>query len=226
MAIQIDKTPAYLLHRRPYRDTSLLVDVFTEPYGRLTVIAKGARRPKSPFRASLQLFQPLLLQAQGHGELATLYKADIAQPLPPLPADRLAWGFYLNELLYHLLKRNDQAPEIFQQYHRLIHTLALQTSTATDLRYFELHLLTHLGYGLPLSDIEADGHYLYDVDQGFTASRLPADQRNVHAGEDLQALANEALTTPEQQKTAKAILRQALQHLLGNKTLKSRDMLR
>lgn len=226
MALQLDKALAYVLHRRPYRDTSSLIEFFTQEYGRISVIAKGAKRAKSPLKSSLQLFQPLLIQARGKGELASLYRVDIAQPLPTLKADRLAWGFYLNELLYRLLKRHDEAPEIFSHYHQLLQKLTTEDSSPVDLRYFENQLLTYLGYGLPLYNLSETENYLFDPELGLKPTSLPVDHRKIFSGRALLALATQELIEPEHQQSAKQLLRQALQHLLGDKPLKSREMLR
>jgi DNA repair protein RecO (recombination protein O) len=223
---------AFILHRRPYRDTSLLLELFSRNEGRVTVVAKGARRPKSTLKNAVQLFQPLQVSWQGQQELANLIYAEIEQSLPPFPAQYLPWGFYLNELIYRLLGKFDPYPELFDYYEQLITNLAHNQAHEKQLRLFERELLTELGYGLQLTQ-EADTHLPLDATAYYHfipthgPVRTQIDERNhyVFQGKTLLALANNELNERETLHDAKRLLRLALNALLGDKPIKSRELL-
>ena len=222
----------FVLHRRSYRDTSLLIDLFTETTGRITVIAKGAKRPKSPLRHALQMFQPLYIDWVGKGELLTLRTAEINQPLPQIPAEYIAWGFYLNELLYRLLGKHEALPTLFTLYRNLLHKLTNKNVTEIDLRYFEKELLSNLGYGLSLEHdatsheaLQADSFYLFDPEFGLTLTRFSETNNKIFSGSHLLALANNELKNKEDCLSAKKLLRHAINHLLNYRPLKSREMI-
>src|SRR5512141_36397 len=153
----------YVLHTYPYRETSLILQVWTEKHGRLGLVAKGARRPKSASRAVLVPFQPLTLDWFGRGELRTLKTAEPTAPATPLAGQSLLSAFYLNELLLKLTTRDDPHEGLFAAYDdainglRLISRQARQDRVEPVLRRFELRLLQELGYALELTR-EAGGH--------------------------------------------------------------------
>lgn len=148
---------AFVLHTRPYRDTSLLVDFFTLDAGRVTAVARGARGPKSRLKGLLQPFVPLLINWYGKTELVTLGGADANGASITLNGDVLISGMYLNELLMRLLTRFDPLPHLFEQYNRTIIALSQKQLPELCLRLFELNLLNELGYGLRLNC--ADGSH-------------------------------------------------------------------
>jgi DNA repair protein RecO (recombination protein O) len=147
--------PAYVLHRRSYGETSLLVEAFTAEYGRVGLVAKGARRGR--LQAILQPFQPVLLSWSGRGELRTLTGAEPQGAMPSLAGRTLFSGFYLNELLLKLLAREDPHPELFARYSESLAGLAADEEWS--LRLFERDLLRGLGYGLSL-DYDGAGELL------------------------------------------------------------------
>src|ERR1700675_5081227 len=149
--------PAFVLHAHPYRETSLIVEAFTADYGRVALVARGAKRPRSELRGVLQAFQPLTLSWAGGGELKTLIRAEWRSGLPLVSGSALLCGFYLNELLLKLLPREDAHPQLFNDYQDALARLAAGADQATVLRRFELRLLAELGYALPLT---------HDVDTG------------------------------------------------------------
>ena len=113
----------YVLHTYPYRETSLILQVWTEKHGRLGLVAKGARRPKSASRSVLIPFQPLVLDWFGRGELRTLKTAEPASPATPLGGQSLLSAFYLNELLLKLTTRDDPHEGLFAAYDDAINAL-------------------------------------------------------------------------------------------------------
>jgi DNA repair protein RecO (recombination protein O) len=116
--------PAFVLHAYPYRETSLIVEAFTRDFGRVAVVARGAKRPRSELRGLLQGFQPLFLSWSGQQELKTLLKAEWRGGLPRVGGAALLCGFYLNELLLKLLPREDPHPDVFADYETALGDLA------------------------------------------------------------------------------------------------------
>src|SRR4249920_914619 len=112
-----DDQPAFVLHTFAYRETSVIVEAFTANYGRVALVARGAKRPRSELRGLLQGFQPLLLSWAGQQELKTLIKAEWRGGLALPRGSALLCGFYLNELLLKLLPREDPHPELYDEYH-------------------------------------------------------------------------------------------------------------
>ncbi|MCX7177548.1 MAG: DNA repair protein RecO, partial [Proteobacteria bacterium] len=148
---RIDGQVAYILHSYAYSETSLILDVFARDYGRLPLLARGARRPRSALRGVLQAFQPLELGWFGAGEVRTLARAEWLGGMPMLGGTGLMLGYYLNELLMKLLPREDAHAVLFEAYATTLHTLSHgSTSSAACLRQFEKALLRELGYGIAL----------------------------------------------------------------------------
>src|SRR5690349_19378015 len=149
-----DDQVGYVLHAYPYRETSIIVEAFTAEHGRVGLVARGARRPRSELRGLLQAFQPLTLAWAGAGELKTLVRAEWRGGMPLPGGAALLCGFYLNELLLKLLPREDAHPALFAQYEDALRSLAGQAGAAEQavvLRRFELRLLSELGYALTLT---------------------------------------------------------------------------
>src|SRR5436190_23870238 len=143
--------PAFVLHAYAYRETSLIVEAFTHAFGRVALVAKGAKRPRSEMRGLLQAFQPLMLSWTGGGELKTLTKVEWRGGLPLVTGAALLCGFYLNELLLKMLPREDPHPDLFGDYRSTLERLAVSSEHAPVLRQFEVRLLAALGYALPLT---------------------------------------------------------------------------
>src|SRR6478672_7918420 len=149
-----DDEPAFVLHTYPYRETSLIVEALTERAGRVAMVARGAKRPRSELRGVLQAFQPLALSWAGAGELKTLAKAEWRGGLPLPAGAALLCGFYLNELLLKLLPREDPHPALFAHYEDALRALTEHSTGAAQavvLRRFELKLLAEVGYALALT---------------------------------------------------------------------------
>jgi DNA repair protein RecO (recombination protein O) len=226
--MRIHLQPAYILHQRPYRETSLLLDVFTRDHGRLSLIARGVRKQKSLLRGILQLFNPLLISFQGKSELMTLSSAELNGAPSMLRGNCLLSGFYLNELLIRLLQKNDPYSQLYTVYqHTLLelHHVKLQQKT---LRLFEKKLLAELGYGLQLdqAQLEADNYYRYFPEQGFVLcdKTETEPQYMIFSGKSLLAMATEQLDDETILKDAKRLMRLTLESLLGSQPLQSRKL--
>ena len=223
--------PAYVLHQYNWRETSRVVELFSRDHGRLGVVARGARRARSPWRAALRPFQPLLVSWSGGGELATLIGAESAAAAPALSGTALMSGFYLNELLLRLLPRHDPQPGLYAYYTRTLERLMV--SAAPALRLFEKNLLAALGYGLNLEcdaatgePLQSDCRYLYAPERGpLTTNGAAGPGLNV-SGATLLALAEENLEQVEQLREAQRLLRAMLDSLLGERPLKTREVMR
>src|SRR5687767_4384859 len=168
-----DAQPAFVLHSYPFKETSLVVELFSRDFGRVAVVARGARRPKSVLRGVLLAFQPLLVSWSGKGELHTLIRAEWHGGYHPLRGLSLICGFYLNELMLKLLARHDAHERLFATYAATLLDLAPGDEQARILRAFEKNLLSELGYAVTLDrDIEsgqpiaAEQRYEYLLERG------------------------------------------------------------
>jgi len=219
--------PAFVLHRRLYRETSLLLDVFSLDYGRVSLIAKGVRQHRSANRALLQSYRPLLLSWQGKTELMTLTGVE-GEGIPfALRGECLLAGFYLNELLMYLLPKQDAHPNLYAIYHHTLMQLQTPTLQQQVLRIFEKRLLEELGYGLQLGgEWLAEDFYQYFPEQGFKRYELQSDEIpwTVFSGKSLLALMTETLDNEGTLKEIKRLMRLAFKPLLIGKTLKSREL--
>lgn len=237
METRVQLQPAYVLHRRPFQNSSLLVDFFCLDYGLVRAVARGARRDKSRYRPYLQPFQPLLVSFTGRGEVKTVTGVDSGLGAIRLEGERLFSGLYLNELLTRLLMNHVEHTDLYKSYQDTL--LALQGESAIEptLRRFELTLLSELGYGINLDTdcrsqqpITADGEYHFTPDIGFERAREgvgepPASQSpRRFRGADLVALRQLDLSEEESSRAAKRLLRLALNAHLGDKPLHSRNL--
>ena len=225
--------PAFVLHSYPFRETSLILDVFSRQHGRLAIMARGARRPRSALRGVLMNFQPLLLSWFGKGEVRTLHSAEWQGGQPYLQGTALMCGFYLNELLLNLLARDDPHEQLFDYYRATLHRLAHETDHAAALRCFEKHLLQELGYALALereagSDkaIRQEVCYRYAVERG----PLP-DDGDVRIGlpvlgKTLLDMAADDYADPVTAQQSKQLMRALLNHHLGGKILHTRELVK
>jgi DNA repair protein RecO (recombination protein O) len=236
-----DDEPAFVLHAYPYRETSLIVEAFTPGHGRVALVARGAKRPRSEMRGLLQAFQPLTLSWSGTGELKTLHKAEWRGGLPLPGGSALLCGFYLNELLLKLIAREDPHPALFDEYATALRALAERTvagEQATILRGFELRLLAELGYALPLTHdvesgaaIDAGGRYHYVFDRGprsvpAQVAREPGPRWPTIRGATLLALSARTFPDAEVAAEAKRLMREVLDHYLEAKHIFSRRVVR
>jgi DNA repair protein RecO (recombination protein O) len=226
-----DHQLAYVLHSYPYRETSLIVEVFTQNLGRIPLVARGARRPRSAVRGLMMAFQPLALSWFGKGELRTLKGAEWQCGQPPLAGSSLMCGFYLNELLLRLLPRDDPHPQLFRHYQETLQALGKGEPQPVALRRFEKRLMHELGYALMLEheaqsgqEIEPDAVYYYEVEQGPV--RESARQNSVQLlGRTLLDLARDDYSDPTTLAQAKQLMRALISHQLGSELLQTRQLL-
>ncbi len=224
--------PAYVIHRRPFRNTSLLVDFFCLDHGRIAAVARGARRGKSRMQGLLQAFQPLRISFSGRGEVKTLVNAESAGAAVALKGERLFSGFYVNELLSRLLHDHVQHPRLYQAYRETLDALANTDLLERVLRRFELELLAELGYAVNLTSdcrrhepIAEKKSYRYLPDVGFEeAHEDENDGKRIFVGAHLLALSRLELENAETAASAKRLLRQALEVHLGGRPLHSRTL--
>ncbi|MBU3069920.1 DNA repair protein RecO [Aestuariicella sp. G3-2] len=227
--MRVELQPGYILHSRPFRDTSLILDCLTEDYGRLSLIAKGARSAKSRQRQLCQPFTPLLLSWQGKSSLKTLTSIESRQLPLGLKGEFLFSGLYLNELLTRLVPEQDSCPEIYQSYEVALGQLADMLPLEPVLRAFELRMLEDLGYHLDLSrdadglDLRAEEMYQWWPEQGW---RLASDTLTAQSfpGVHLQAMREGDFQDPQTQRSAKVLTRILFKPLLGERPLQSRKL--
>ena len=223
--------PAWILHHYPYRDSSLLLEVFSREHGRLGLVARGARTSKSRWRGMLQAFRPLLLSWSQRGELGTLTGAEPCAGIA-LPGTRnLMSAWYLNELLMRLLTRHDPHPRLFAAYEQAL--LALDVAEQPTLRVFEKHLLQELGYGLLLDNeaesglpVVADALYEYRLQSGPVACDVRRDDGVFLHGSSLLALHAERLDDVTACQEVKHLMRAVLSLYLGSRPLRTREVAR
>ena len=229
-----DDQAAFVLHAHPYRETSLIVEALTADYGRVALVARGAKRPRSELRGVLQAFQPLTLSWAGAGEIKTLIRAEWRGGLPLVAGSALLCGFYLNELLLKMLPREDAHPQLFRDYQDTLGKLADGAEQAPALRQFEIQLLAQLGYALPLTH-EADSglpvdpaaRYYYAFDRGpRTVAAEPERRYPLVRGTTLLALAQQDFSAPDAAVEAKRLMREVLDHYLERRAIFSRRVVR
>jgi DNA repair protein RecO (recombination protein O) len=220
--------PAYVLHARAYRESSLLLEVLSRDHGRTAMVARGARRAKSRLRNTLQPFRPLLLSWSGRGDLGTLTAGEQVAAPPGLQGESLYCGLYLNELLMRLLHRGDPHPEVFERYRQVLGELAAGTAPQGLLRLFEKQLLAAVGYALMLdheagSDRPLDGKARYDYRPGQGPVRIgeaSASRGLGVSGSALLALRDERIAE-EQLPELRRLMRRVIGYHLGDKPLAS-----
>lgn len=231
--MRITLQPAFILHHRPYRETSLILDLLTQDHGRISVIARGVRTARSRTRALLQPFTPLLVTWQGKSELMTMGAVE-AQGAPiQLRGDHLLSAFYLNELLIRILHKHDPHPQLYTLYQTTLLELHSAQTTQKTLRLFEKKLLEELGYSPQLQyDIPhgnpfvAEQHYQFYPEQGFELFQEGGSVADtfLFAGKSLIALATEQLDDEQSLRDAKRLMRILLAPLLGSQPLQSRKL--
>ncbi|HMV00774.1 MAG TPA: DNA repair protein RecO [Rhodocyclaceae bacterium] len=230
---KVDGQPAFVLHAYPFRETSLIVEAFTREFGRMALLARGARRPRSALRGLLMAFQPLELAWAGKGEVLTLMKVEWQGGIPLLRGEALFCGYYLNELLMHLLPREDAHERLFDRYRDILGHLAADPGgkvKEADLRAFEKALLQELGYGLTL-DHDSDGrpitaaaHYHYRMEQGPVRLAHADEAEDAVRGQTLIDLAAEDFADSRSRAEAKQLMRTLMAYYLSGKELETRKI--
>jgi len=218
--------PAFVLHSRPYRETSLLVELFTEDCGRVAVVARGIRKARSKTAALLQPFMPLLVSWFGKGELVTLSQVEAKGFIGLLRGKNLHCGLYLNELLLRLLPKHDAHAPLFAIYQQTLVQLQ-ESASEKHLRLFEKKLLEEIGYGLPLKNAQEfteTASYRFDHELGFLACEEGKSLPGVFSGRILNALLHEHFEDSQVLAEIKRLMRFVFSALLGNRPLQSRRL--
>lgn len=229
--MRITHQSVYVLHRRPYRESSLLLDVFSRRHGRVMLLAKGIRQLKSRHRCAMTQFSLLSMSWAGRGELPVLTQSENDGPATFLQGPHRLCGFYVNELLLKLLHRYDPHVELFDAYHDLMDLLGTGMNTEAGLRLFEKKLLKELGYALDLEH-ESDGitkvrpDACYQYVPMFGAVRVERDIANKQSvrGATLLALSNEKLLDKQCLDESKRLMRTVINHYLGQYKLHARSL--
>jgi len=233
MKRRTDHEPGYVLHSYPYKETSLIVEAFTRRHGRLGLLARGARRPRSAIRGMLLAFHPLGLSWSGSGDLGTLRSVDWAGTHRAPAGLGLMCGFYLNELLLRLLPRDDAHEALFDIYADALGQLSRGEPQASVLRGFEKRLLSELGYAPQLereavsgAPIEPSRRYVYEPDRGPVATSSATSSDFVVSGQTLLDLAADEFARPETRDEARMLLRSLIGQRLHGQVLHTRSVLR
>ena len=221
MNSRTEQVAAFVLHSRPYRETSALVDLFTLEYGKVSVVARGVRRPGSKLRHTLQPFTVLAVRFAGQSELKTLHQAELAELLPTLSGKALMCGLYANELLERLLQPLEATPTLFLNYKVLLNDLLQSQDHEISLRMFEQALLRELGSWSDLSGC----HQTYYRYNPLTGIGVVEDVSSAYfTGDQLRAIEQGEYTDPSVKKAAKYLMREFLKEQLGDKPLRSREL--
>jgi DNA repair protein RecO (recombination protein O) len=222
----------FVLHQRPYRDSSQLLECMTHAHGRIGLVARGSRRAAMRQRALLQPFAPIKISWIRRGELGRLIHVEADGPSYALEGQRLLAGFYANELMLRLTARGDPNGEAFSCYSRCLAQLGAAPSAARVLRLFELELLRALGYGIELDGesstgepLRADSTYVYELELGIRRVDIADSDADMYPGRDLISLRERALDDEASLKTAQRLLGRVLRAHLGERPLQSRRVL-
>lgn len=232
---QHDLNAAFLLHSRPYRDSSLIVDFLTRDCGRISAVAKGVRRAKSRSRGLLQPFVPLLISWSGKHELKTLRSVEAGGEPFSMKGNYLFSALYMNEILMRLLHGHEVENGLYRHYRESLTDLQGGGDIEAALRKFEIILLNDLGYALDFqhegengAPIDPAANYVYMPETGFCPVDphlgLTLDHPDYYSGEDLQRMAGFDFRETRTKKAAKRLMRQVLGSYLGDKPLKSRQL--
>ena len=226
---RVDAQPAFVLHSYPFRETSLIIDVFSRDFGRVSLVARGARRPRSVLRGLVMAFQPVELSWAGKGEVQTLMKAEWQGGQPLLAGSALFCAYYLNELLINLLPREDAHQRLFAAYTATLQRFADGVAEA-DLRRFEKALLQELGYGLTLTHdeqglpLDASGFYAYEIENGPVRLSRAGNSALSVVGKTLLDLECGDFSDARSLLEAKSLMRALISHYLGGQQLSTRKI--
>ena len=233
--MRVETQVAYILHKRPFRDSSQILDVFSREHGRISLMSRGSRGTKSKTSGLLQIFRPLLIGWQGRGEMPFLNSVEMADiKAPVLSGKSQMSAMYINELLVYLLHKNDVHAEIFDHYHSCLYALKETDNIEIVLRLFEKELLQLLGFGLNLI-VDADSgeaireecHYAYHFEHGPVLCDQYRQLKNpILSGYSLMAFNQNEIATEQHRGEIKKLMRYVLAGHLGHKQLKSRELFR
>lgn len=229
--LRIHDQPGFVLHSYLYKESSLIVDVLSRDYGRIALVAKGAKRPQSRLRGVLQTFQPLALNWSGRSELRNLISAEWVGGMTPLENSALLYGFYMNELLLKLTAREDPHPGLFDHYVATLTRLANTGTAQVALRQFELAILKETGVAADLSvsvhdgkKVDPDEIYVVDPEGGPRPAKMGDTSPRV-LGRTLLDMTNEDYSSPMTQAQSKLLMRALLAHHLNGAQIQTRQIL-
>ena len=229
---RVQNEPAWLLHQRPFRDTSRILDVVTREHGRIALVARGSRSAKSRLRGILRPFLPLNVSWFIRTDLGTLTDAEMGGQPVVLTGDALMSGYYISELLLKLMHRHDPHPEIFDAYAQTIKNLSVQVDIAPVLRHFEMELLRLLGYALNLEyDSESHAALLPDNLYEYRPEQGPVDAMGqegpmMFTGAQLLSICRQEFDSMDTLHCSSRLMRNVIAHHLDGKELNSRKVLR
>lgn len=229
---RVNLQAAFILHGRDFQNTSRLLDVFTKDFGRITLVAKGARSARSKMQGILQPFTSLIISWTGKGDVQTLTGAETVKSSINLSGKQVMSGYYVNELIQRLVTFHDPHSDLFSVYQTTLENLSTGNDDELILRCFEKNMLAEIGYGLCLdtesisgTKINKDLMYHYDVENGpiVESAEFVSDDILIK-GQTLLDLFFEKFTSPQSKKEAKRLMRVILNHHLGDKPLKTRNL--
>jgi len=230
---RIYNQPAFILHKRPFRNTSLILDLFTKDFGRISLVAKGATGQRSKLKGILQAFQPLHISWIRKTELGTVTSAETLSPPFMLVDDSLYAAMYINEIILKLTTKDDPHSEIFTKYLALLDQLKNKQNIEVNLRLFEKEMLQELGYELNLyqdaethDDIDPDLTYEFVPGFGLVNNQMQQADKLLFSGRSICNFANNIFETESDLKFAKIVMKLSLQQLLGKEELKTRELFR
>jgi DNA repair protein RecO (recombination protein O) len=231
MKRRAEHEPGFVLHAYPYKETSLIVEAFTRRFGRVGLLARGARRPRSMMRGVLLAFHPLHMTWSVSAELGTLISAEWGGGQPTLAGLGLMCGFYINELLLRLLPRDDPHEALFDAYGEALARLAAGGPQAPVLRGFERRMLAELGYAPVLdrdasngAEIQPAKHYAYEAERGPVETRR-VDGDSVYSGRTLLDMAADNYDSSKTREESRRLMRALIGERLGGQTLHTRAVL-
>ncbi|GAB7547340.1 DNA repair protein RecO [Cupriavidus sp. CuC1] len=231
--LRVANQPGFVLHAWPYRETSLILDVFTRDHGRVAMVAKGAKRPHSALRPVLQHFQPISLSWSGRGEVKTLTRAEWVGGMLPLASDALLSGFYLNELLLRFCAREDAHVTLFRQYMATLTQLSQGEPAGLVLRGFERVLLQETGFAVAFDEcansgetVEPELDYVYQPERGVRrAQASDPSSWPVVSGQTLLDMSQDDYSRTQTVTQSRALMRFLLHYYLQGAPLKTRQIL-
>ena len=230
-AARQDLIPAYVIHSRAYRDTSLIIEVFTPTHGRVSLLVRGAKSGKVQKALILQPFRKLHISWAGRGELPVLAAVEEVGEFIRLQGASLACGYYINELIYYLLPRHEPAPELFVQYWPVVEAISNEITRDSALRQFEFALLDQTGYSPLLShekngsaEVDSAVNYYYQVPDGPVRAENSESKGVPVSGQTLLELSSMNFTSLTNNKEARDLSRALIHYHLNGRELLSRSL--
>jgi DNA repair protein RecO (recombination protein O) len=226
--MQINLVETYIIHTRPFRDSSAILDCLSREHGLVSLVARGVKKPRSRWYGYIQPFILLQMAWMGKSELKTLTHVEAEVVYPRLNGSKIKIGLYINELLIRLCAHMDPHPQLFHIYDTTLKQIANSTSDINNeciLRQYEYLLLEELGYGLDLQEeIVPELLYGFEPGIGIVEAKILRGEQVVVSGASILALKHQQFDTPNKLQEAKKLMRTILGYYLGNKPLQSRKL--